>query len=90
MGSRGRPCLTAICSSPPIPISRRAAGNGRERSVAVQRGAVEELEELISGPEEVVRRERWKRRWDAGGTTACRVERVHVRGGFGRMRIMEG
>lgn len=56
----------------------------------MQRGAVEELEELISGPEEVVRRERWKRRWDAGGTTACRVERVHVRGGFGRMRIMEG
>lgn len=28
-GSRGRPCLTAIRSFPPIPISRRAAGRQR-------------------------------------------------------------
>eukprot|EP00064_Thunnus_orientalis_P007758 superscaffoldBa00000877_g7780 len=41
--NEGQPCLTAIRSFPPIPISSRAAGDGWELSVAVQR-AVEELE----------------------------------------------
>ncbi len=85
-GSRGWPCLTAIRSFPPIPISRRAAGSGWEQIVAVQRG-LSRSRRRICGPEEV-----WggevERRWD-GGTTACGVECVCMMGGFCRTRVME-
>lgn len=83
MGSRGRPCLTAIRSSPPIPISRRAAGNGREQSVAVQRGAVEELEPDLWPSEEA--------RGRGGGASPGQGNDSLWGGGRAREgRIMEG